>query len=103
MLDLVQDEVPRLSLARHPSRSPQEARDREPLGEMLVRVPIVMLGNRFRSDVERQQHGSGSEQGIDAQTSSVTNRARTLAPATTRLPTETGRENRRGPALPGLT
>src|SRR5260221_12083838 len=63
LLDLVHHEVPWLPMRCHPPGSTHEARNGEPLRKMLVRMPIVMLGDRLRGDIERQEHRGGCEGG----------------------------------------
>ncbi len=57
LVDLVHHEVPGLPIRRYPPAAAEESRNGEPLGQMLVRMPIVVLGNGVPGDVERQEHG----------------------------------------------
>src|SRR5258708_171055 len=55
LLDLIHHEVSWLSMQRHPPSSTDEARNREPLWKMLVRMPLVVFGNCVPNDIEQQK------------------------------------------------
>ena len=46
-----------------PPSATDEARNREPLRKMLVRMPLVVFGNCVLNDIEQQKHCGFAEQG----------------------------------------
>ena len=60
---LIEDEIPRLAVTRHPSRATEKAGNGQALDEVLMRVPVIVLGDRLVGNVELQEHRGRTEQG----------------------------------------